>query len=295
MTISTSTATRSTITVEGHERTYVSVTPEQLPEHPALVIVFHGSNQSGETVRRFAGTTFDELAVREGLIVVYPDAYKKLWNDARVSSDFPARRDGYDDVAFFHAIVAHFVDIAGVDPGRIYAVGYSNGAQLVNRIIHEGGGGLAGVALIAATQPAPENLLPAKRPTPVPLVLIQGTSDPIVPYGGGMASLFGFRPRGRGLSHLDTAAYFAEANGITSAPIVSVLPAPRSPRHPVTVRDWAGAGKPPVRAYSVKGGGHVIPNPVEAAFFLMGATAKDLDTARVVWSFFDENSRRTAS
>jgi polyhydroxybutyrate depolymerase len=280
---------RGSLVVGGHERTFVAVVPEQLAEHPALMLVFHGSNQSGETVRRFAGGTFDELAEREHLVVVYPDAYKRLWNDARVSSGvFPARRDGYDDVAFFHSLVAHFVEVANVDPDRVYAVGYSNGAQLVNRIIHEGGGGLAGAALIAATQPGAQNLLPTLTPSPIPLVLIQGTRDPIVPYDGGMASLFGFRPRGVGLSHLATAEYFATANGITTAPAVTVLPARRSPKNPVTMREWSEVGKATVRAYSVEGGGHVIPNPVKPAFPLMGATTKDLDSARAVWSFFEE-------
>ena len=35
---------------------------------------------------------------------------------------------------------------------------------------------------------------------------------------GGMASLWGFRPRGRGLTAIKSAAYYARRNGITAAP-----------------------------------------------------------------------------
>jgi polyhydroxybutyrate depolymerase len=278
------TETADSIEVDGRPRSFISVAPVQLPAGSPMMIVFHGSNQSGEIVRNFAGGVFDELASREDLVVVYPNAYKRLWNDARISSDFPARREGYDDVAFFRALVTHFVATSGVDARRIYVVGYSNGAQMVNRLIHEVGDMLAGAALISATQPAPENFVGGKRPVPLPVLLIHGTKDRLVPYEGGMASLWGLRPRGLGLSHLKTAEYFAARNGISSTPTMEVFGDPTD-RTSIEVRNWAEQGKPPVRAYTIKGGGHVIPNPVKAAPFIYGRTAKSLDSARAIWDF----------
>ncbi len=48
--------------------------------------------------------------------------------------------------------------------------------------------------------------------------MFHGTRDPLVPYRGGMASLWGFRPCGLGLSPPATADYFAARNGITTVP-----------------------------------------------------------------------------
>ncbi|NYE95128.1 polyhydroxybutyrate depolymerase [Psychromicrobium silvestre] len=281
--------TEASLTVDGHERTFTSVAPADLPAGSALLVLFHGSYQSGEVLRKFAAGTFDELAAREKLVVVYPDAYKKLWNDARIESNYPARLEGYDDVAFFRALVDHFARTSGIDKSRVYAAGYSNGAQFVNRLIHEANDALAGAALIAATQPVPENF-PAGLPSAeLPVVLIHGTGDRLVPYQGGMASFWGFRPRGLGLSHLETAEYLAARNGISTAPTEKKLPASRPEKTSVTVRDWNSQGKSPVRSYTIEGGGHVIPNPVKSAAGIYGRTNKDLDSARAIWDFFSES------
>lgn len=48
--------------------------------------------------------------------------------------------------------------------------------------------------MIAATQPAAANFAPAEpRDRPLPIMLVHGTKDPLVPYAGGMASMWGFR------------------------------------------------------------------------------------------------------
>ena len=81
---------------------------------------------------------------------------------------------------------------------------------------------VAGAAVIASNHPAPENVLPEMaaldRQQPVRMLLITGTEDPIVPFAGGVASLWGAQPRGPVLSSVATAALFAERNGITTAP-----------------------------------------------------------------------------
>jgi polyhydroxybutyrate depolymerase len=281
-------AKNDSLTVDGHHRTFLSVAPLDLPTGAPLIVVFHGSYQSGQGVRDFSGGAFDELAAREKLMVVYPDAYKKLWNDARIESNYPARLEGYDDVAFFLALVAHFTQTAGIDASRVYVAGYSNGAQFVNRLVHEVSDVLAGAALIAATQPAPENF-PAGMPSnSLPVVLIHGTGDRLVPYEGGMASFWGFRPRGLGLSHLATAEYLAARNGITTTPVVRKLPAARSAKTSLTVRDWTSPDRPSVRAITVEGGGHVIPNQRKSAAIIYGRTNMDLDSAAAIWDFFTQ-------
>jgi poly(3-hydroxybutyrate) depolymerase len=55
-------------------------------------------------MRAFSGNVFDELVLEHGFVVVYPDGYKGHWNDARISSNFPTRKAGTDDVAFTHGM-----------------------------------------------------------------------------------------------------------------------------------------------------------------------------------------------
>jgi polyhydroxybutyrate depolymerase len=80
------------LTVGGRERTFEAVSGATPPK--TLLLVLHGSNQSGAKVRAFSGHSFDQLAARDNAIVVYADAYKGPWNDARSTVTSRARTDG---------------------------------------------------------------------------------------------------------------------------------------------------------------------------------------------------------
>jgi len=276
-----------TIEVAGRRRTYSEVRPAGLPQGAPLLLVFHGSNQNGRKLRAFSGHTFDALAARSGVRVVYLDGYKGHWNDARVSAGFAARRENYDDVAFTRAVVSRFTGDGRADPARVHCAGYSNGGQMVIRLLHEVPELFAGAAVIAATQPAPENFMAVGEVRPLPVLLVHGTRDPLVPYDGGMASMWGFRPRGLGLSFAQTAAYYARRNGIGTAPVSGRRePGPRARGTSVETVDHREPGKPSVRAVTVHNGGHVVPNLTAAAPRLLGQTNLEFDTGRAMWDFF---------
>lgn len=251
------------------------------------MILLHGSNQTGVVLRRFAGGTFDRFA-DGGAVVAYLDGYRRNWNDARRGSRFAARRDGIDDVAFVRAVIDLLaardgieqagtdhggIDRGGIDRERVFVAGYSAGGAMVIRLVHEVPQLLAGAAIVSATQPVPENfLLTDARPSPLPIMLVHGTKDPLVPYEGGMASLWGFRPRGLGLSAADTAAYFAARNGINAPAVVTARAAVAGARTSVGVTEYREDGRAPVTLLTVVGGGHVVPNPVRAPWILGPST-----------------------
>lgn len=80
--------------------------------------------------------------------MVYLDGYRGNWNDARKESFFPARTANVDDVAFTRAVIEK------LGARKVFfAVGYSNGGQMVMRLIHEAPGLLGGAMIIAATLP----------------------------------------------------------------------------------------------------------------------------------------------
>lgn len=169
----------------------------------------------------------------------------------------------------------------------MYAVGFSNGGQMVIRLVHEIPDLLGGAAIISATQPAPENFAPTESLSrPLPVMLVHGTKDPLVPYHGGMASMWGLRPRGLGLSAPETARYYAERNGITAEPVTEhVHSAVRGARTSVTASHHRRPGRPPVSLYTVTGGGHTIPGTRKAPF-VMGRTDMTFDTVEAVARFF---------
>ncbi|MGC5562090.1 alpha/beta hydrolase family esterase [Streptomyces sp. FR-108] len=287
---STLTATRGSVTVGEATRTFTLVGTAAPGEAKPLILVFHGSRQTGDKHRAFTGGLFDALAAR-GALVAYLDGYRGNWNDARRESRFPARRADIDDVGFAQAVIGTYASDRRIDPRRVYAVGYSNGGQMVIRLVHEAPGLLAGATVIAATMPAPENFLASQAPrASVPVLLIHGTKDPIVSYEGGTmnwALRTLFKVGGSNWSATRTARYFAERNGITTEPTTTRLPKSIT-ADPTEVErtTYEAKGVPPVVLYTIHRGGHTIPGPSSAPA-LLGKTSHQLDTADIITEFFD--------
>ncbi len=277
---------RHTLQMEASNRSYTVVLPKVPPKSAPLLLVFHGSNQTGEKIRAFSGNVFDELVQEHGFVVVYPDGYKGHWNDARISSNFPTRKAGTDDVGFTKALIDEMMTKNDIDGKKVYIAGYSNGGQMVIRLIHEWPYPFAGAVLIGATQPDAANFLAPSRETSLPILIIHGTADPIVPYNGGIASLWGFNPRGLGLSARETAHYYAQRNHIESKPTTTMLEHEGKNVLEVTVEEYNELGKCPVKLVSISNGGHVVPNPYKKAAFLLGKTATHLNSAELLWDFF---------
>ncbi|HZP61564.1 MAG TPA: PHB depolymerase family esterase, partial [Opitutaceae bacterium] len=173
-----------TLKVGGLERTCLLHVPAGLdPRQPApLVLALHGHGGRGAQMENF--TRFSALADREGFLVAYPDGIGRSWNDGRDNAQAEAALKHVDDLAFFDAFVAAIGKRHPLDPRRIYVTGMSNGgfmsftlaarrAQVFAAAAPVCGG--IGTALAADFSPA----------APVSVLVIQGTADPIVPYGGG--------------------------------------------------------------------------------------------------------------
>ncbi|MEV1014872.1 PHB depolymerase family esterase [Micromonospora sp. NPDC049801] len=279
---------RDSITVNGTRRTYEIIGSADGNPGRSLVLVFHGSKQTGAKHRKFIGRAYDALAETGAAVVIYLDGHKGNWNDARRESSFPARTDNSDDVGFVRALIEKVALSHDIDPARVYAIGYSNGGQMVIRLAHETPVLIAGAAVIAATMPAPENfLLGDASPAPMPVLLINGTKDRIVPYAGGAYSWWArlaFKVGGRNLSAPESAAYFAAHNGITAQPTSTKLPAANAATS-IERTEYRQPGHPSVALYTVRGGGHTIPGPAKAPAVL-GRTNQDVQTARLIDEFF---------
>ncbi|WP_371542550.1 alpha/beta fold hydrolase [Streptomyces sp. NBC_00554] len=291
--------TVATITVDDRSRAYRAFVPADLPPGAPLLFVLHGSQQDGKTIRTATGYGFDKLAERHGFAVVYPDGYKRGWNDGRTAAVTPARKEDVDDEGLIGALVERFRERHGIDPARVFVTGFSNGGQMAFRLAARTPERIAAIAVIGAGLPTPDQWTVTEPKRPLPVLLVAGTRDPIMPYEGGEASIFGFQKRGTVLSAEATARAFAEVNGITEPPTSwppATLPLDGSGADGplVTETRYSQPGKAPVVAFAVSGGGHTIPNPDYRFPRLMGRTDHTLNAPAAIWDFFSEVMRADA-
>lgn len=267
---------RYSITIDGTDRKYIAIEPsEQLR---GLFIFLHGSTQSGNVVRRFTDETFDQFAAK-GFTVIYPDGIARHWNDARVTLPEKTRELGTDDVSFIRAIV----DKHQVDGGELYLTGYSNGGQMVFRLLHELGTTINGAAVIAATQPESDNFLcdPASY-SPTPLLLMHGTLDTLVPFDGGQAGPRAEKSRGEVLGFKESLEYYASRNGsqFESQELLA-----RNDTQAISELDYTGGT--PVRGIVMDGVGHVIPTHDTVESPHIGPATTLIVAADVIGDFFE--------
>lgn len=273
--------------VDGRERTYFEYIPAQLPTLAPLLVVLHGSVMNGAQMRITTGFEFDQMADSKGFVVFYPSGYRGHWNDCRKLPNFSAKREQIDDMGFIRALVRQAKEQYHIDPHRVYLVGYSNGGHMAFRVRAEAPQLVAGVAVAAASPTIAEDSVCNPRGEKSPVLMVNGTSDMLNAYDGGERLLWGIAPRGRVMSSVEAAAWFAERNGITATPVEESLPdLDEDDSTRVVRRSWSLDKYPPVVLYTVEGGGHVIPQSAYRFPRMYGRTTGDLDFPTTVVGFF---------
>jgi polyhydroxybutyrate depolymerase len=268
-------ATRHVSTAGGRERTFIEYVPKTLRPGAPLLFVLHPSGGDAARMRQYSNYEFDELADKHGLLVGYPDGFDNTWNDCRAGSPFSSKRLKIDDAGFIKTLLDHEVTAHAVDRKRVFAAGWSNGAQLAYRLALENPEDFAGVAAISASVPVKENLDCGQKDKPVPVMIVNGTADPINPFRGGMVNLGGAK-LGNVLSSEDTAKYWARLMGVTAPPQIATLPHKGGPTS-VERMTWVKELTPVVILYSVRNGGHAMP-----------LAGEDLDSPVAIWDFFSK-------
>jgi polyhydroxybutyrate depolymerase len=271
----------------GRRRTYHIHVPPSYDGTRAvpLVVALHG--RGGRGAGMMALTHFDRVADHEGFIVVFPDGYRRSWADGRGST--PADRAGLDDVAFIARLIDTLSVTYRIDPGRVFATGMSNGGFMTQRLGCDLAQRITAIAPVAAGLPARRQgqCSPARA---IAVLEIQGTDDPLVPYGGGPVR---GPADGLTLGAVASAAFWARADGCAPTPSAAELPDVR-PDDGTRVRRTAYAGcrdGSRVVLLAVAGGGHTWPGGLRyASEGLVGRTSRDVDATQVIWSFFSEAS-----
>jgi len=264
---------------KDEKRRYLVYTPPSYAAQPdkafPVVFNFHGGGMT--MAEQMLYTQMNRTADRHGFIVVYPLGIKQDWN---VGFGMPYR-EGSDDIGFTEALLDRLKQDYRIDGRRVYATGLSRGGFFALRIAAELPELFAAVAAVGAPMPEPV-VQHHTKPGKVGVLLVHGTRDQVVEYGGKPGSY---------LSAQDSHAYWVKRNGIGPAAPISRRVIDTDPGDGTEVA-WVeqGNGRQSVALATVREGGHTWPgaDPFNVGLPI-GKTTRDIDANEVIWAFFDRH------
>jgi len=316
--------TKEKVTVDDVDRTFLLRLPAgyDAQHHYPVVIMLHGMNQDPDDIERL--TQFNQLADKDGVIVVYPAALHGRWNigvrpqEHRSSfgpgpgrrryggggypgggGGYPGGGGGYpggqrpnqqpeeehhaataDDIAFFNQMLDQISTKASVDSSRIYAIGLSDGGFMSMRTGCALSDRIAAVGVVGATMPKNMICVPGRA---VPVVMINGTSDPVVPYNGGTEHSLDISV----LSAEDSAKAWAKIDHCADKPDRTKMAAHEKGGMETRIDTYNGCQEnAQVVLYSIKGAGNTWPGGEQyEAENAVGKTSSDLNANETLWSF----------
>jgi len=148
--------------------------------HPVpLVVDIHGltSNAGQQALLTGWGAKADQ----EGFIVVYPNGLDASWNGGSLCCG-SSLANQVDDEGFIRAVVARMRGDACIDARRVYVTGLSNGGAMSHLLA------CRAADLFAASAPVSmgNGTIPCEPSRSISVVMFRGTTDPLVPYDGGL-------------------------------------------------------------------------------------------------------------
>ena len=239
-------------------------------------------------------SVFRTVADREGFVVVYPGGLpakdiegRPGWVDCRADN---TTSSGADDVGFLVALVERVRTEYGMTTSRMFMTGTSNGAQMTHAFAFNRADLVAAVATASGSlpvnpKPGPCTTGPSR---PLPILVLHGTSDTQMPYGGGcVANLGSACNRGLVISAEATRDRWLQINGLSGvSPSQIVLDGSKTDAGPANRFDYAGTI--PLQWWRLDGAGHTVPSQavIVSPNPLTGIQNRDIEFAEVAWAFF---------
>jgi polyhydroxybutyrate depolymerase len=253
--------------IQGSTRwVLIHIPPDYQAGQPIpLVINIHGRTSSIFQQDEISGMI--NLADQEGFIVAYPQAIDNppTWWGA-VPGEI-----GQADLAFFTEMIEHLTQEINIDPDRVYATGFSNGASMANRLGCAFSDTFAAIAPVAGGH---VGFYDCEAEHPVSVIAIHGMNDLIIPYDGNQNN-----PQ---VHEWITA--WAERNGCRSTPT-------QQPPSPGIIQEvWDDCDQDAdVVLYSLEEAGHTWPGSDFSVY--PGGQTDLLNATDLIWAFFDAHPK----
>lgn len=283
-----------TLQVGGIDREYLFHAAPPWASRPVpLVLALHGGQ--GHAAAFALQTGLSRLGRREGFAVVYPNALEQ-WKDGRSTT-----RHQTEDIDFIDTLLDYLMAQQDIDPNRVFAVGASSGGMFTLRLACERSQRFSACVAVSAALPVGYE---CPNGPGMPLLLINGTDDRLIPWEGGEVGRGPSRGVGGQVRSVpDTVRFWQSRNRCGRASSPERLAVPSKP--PVTAverfRFEPCANRCALELVKVHGGGHQWPGAPDRAHIGKpdAATAPGFPTepwaTDLVWSFLRARSAPDAA
>ncbi len=252
---------------DGRTRSYDIYVPASAPaEGRTAVLGLHGGFGTGAVFAKQAH--LKAAADKYGYVLVLPDGYMRSWNAGTCCGG--AAKKQIDDVGFIKTLVSKVTKDYCIDPKKVAATGFSNGAMLTHRLRCEAPGLLAAIAPVSGG-PMIKSCSEARA---TPALLMQGRDDPRIFWDGGMFD-GSYRP-----SMKEVVELVSKPNAC-SASTQKSLPGAEG----CEVRQ---CGKAALRWCGVSKVGHQWPGGKTYMESKLGPNRNDVDATKLVFEFIAE-------
>ncbi len=262
---------KDSLLIEGHYRTFQYNLPATDISQGSLMFIMHGSGGSSNDMLKHS-TQLEQRSAAEKLLLVYPDAYLHYWNECRKYSTAMANKIDINEAAFFNAMIDYFVNKFHISREHVFAAGFSGGGHMAYKLGLTMPGIIKGIAAIVANLPDTASCDCVKANKALPVLIINGTDDPVNPFKGG-EMFVNNASFGVVLGSQKSFRYWASLAGYRGEPVTGLLPDTDTSDHKTIERfSFSQPGKPPVCLLQVNGGHHDYPG--------------DIDVYVYAWNFF---------
>lgn len=281
--------TNRTIMVDGLQRQYIVHLPPAFNTLEKLPVIFalHGGGGTAKSAVSFYG--LEPLADKNNYIVVYPDAVNKAWKIPGMATRVKGVDTSVNDLQFMNVLLDTMIAEYKADPQKVFLTGISRGAMFSFYLADAINERVTAIAAVSG------GISQTQFPTysfqrPIPVLMINGTKDPLVSYDGGYGKL---NRRNKGNEDADLVPAekllqkIVELDHCNTIPQTAVLP-DSDPSDGCTETEYIYSGNDAtVDFIKIENGGHTWSGGTQyLPKFLIGRLCWDFSASQKIFDFF---------
>ncbi len=277
------------ITVDGRQREYHIHLPPTYSGAKSLPVLFalHGGGGNfNNTVKQY---NLDGLADKNGFIVVYPNAIGKSWTMQGFSTRAKGNDSTVDDVHFIASILDTVIKYYKGDSSLVFTTGISRGGEFSLYLADKLSSRITAIAPVCASVPK-EFLKTYSFKHLTPVLLINGTADPLIPYNGGFGKYLKTDEPGEGFDMASTDDLAAKISSLDSCNLsykTYTMPDNDPDDGCTATKDKLYCSDWNVEFIKVENGGHTWPGGKQyLPKFIIGKVCRDFNAEDEIFDFF---------